>query len=94
MKSVEELTVQFEKDGVVLVEELGKVVLSSGNWATILFRFREFDEKEGVFLEEKFALRRYQKRRGGYAVHSRFTISNVTQAKQVQKALSEWTQDA
>ena len=94
MKNVDELTVQFEKDGVVLIEELDKVVLSRGNWATILFRFREFDEKAGEFLEEKFALRRYQKRRGGYAVHSRFTLSSAEQGRAVAEALLKWTEGA
>ncbi len=38
---VDELSIQYEEDGEVLVRELDKVILSKGAWATILFRISE-----------------------------------------------------
>ena len=39
--TVDELTISYEEDGVELVKELDKVVLSKGAWTTILFRYQK-----------------------------------------------------
>ena len=45
----DELTVQYEEDGQVLVEQLDKQVLNKGLWTTVLFLYRELDKKTGEF---------------------------------------------
>ena len=39
-ETIDDLTVQFEENGQVIVNELDKVVLSKGAWTTILFLFQ------------------------------------------------------
>ena len=36
--TIEELTINYEEDGVQIVKETGKEVLSKGAWTTILYR--------------------------------------------------------
>ncbi len=38
--TAEELTINYEEEGVLLVKELDKVILSKGAWTTILFRYQ------------------------------------------------------
>ena len=61
----DELTMEYEEDGVLVVEELEKVILQKGSWTTVLFKYRQLDRKTGEFGPPKAALRRYQKS-GGY----------------------------
>ena len=61
---IDELTIQYEEDGQVLVEELDKCILHRGAWTTILFLYREWDAKSEAFGQPKAGLRRYQKTGG------------------------------
>ena len=61
---IDELTIQYEEDGQVLVEELDKLILHRGAWTTILFLYREWDAKKEDFGQAKAGLRRYQKTGG------------------------------
>ena len=58
---IDELTIQYEEEGQVLVEELDKLILHRGAWTTILFLYREWDTKSENFSPPKAGLRRYQK---------------------------------
>ncbi|MGA7801797.1 MAG: hypothetical protein WCC36_13405 [Gammaproteobacteria bacterium] len=86
----EELTVNYEEDGVQLVKELDKVILSKGAWATVLFRFQELDRQKSEFGPDKFTIRRYQKRHGEYQQKSKFNISSRDQAAKIVQALNGW----
>ncbi|HKJ09374.1 MAG TPA: hypothetical protein VKA76_09835 [Gammaproteobacteria bacterium] len=86
----EELTVNYEEDGVQLVKELDKVILSKGAWATLLFRFQELDRQKNEFGPDKFTIRRYQKRHGEYQQKSKFNISSRDQATKIVQALNGW----
>ena len=44
-ENVEDLTVQYEENGLVVVKEVDKVILSRGAWATIIFRFQEWRQE-------------------------------------------------
>ena len=48
-QTVDELTIQYEEEGKVLVRELDKRVLSKGAWATILFLFQSRNRQSGEF---------------------------------------------
>jgi hypothetical protein len=87
---VNELTVQYEEDGVVLVKELDKVVLSKGAWATVLFRFQQWDKKTEGYGPEKYSIRRYQKVSGDFISKSKFNISSPAQAEKIVEALQGW----
>ena len=64
--NIEDLTVSYEEDGLQLVKELDKVVLSKGAWTTILFRYQNLNRTSGEFSHDMYSIRRYQKRQGSY----------------------------
>lgn len=71
----DELTIQWEEDGEVVVEELEKIIIQKGVWCTVLYRFRQLDNKTGEFGPAKAALRRYQKSKGFYRKKDSINIS-------------------
>lgn len=89
-ESIDDITVQYEENGQVLVEELDKVVLSRGAWTTILFRFHQWVPEKNAFGPDMFAIRRYRKSGGEYRQQSKFNISSVDQARRIVDALSSW----
>ena len=89
-QTVDELTVQYEENGQVLVEETAKEVLTKGVWATVMFRYRNLDKKTGEFGADQVTIRRYQKVGGAYRVQSKFNISGEKQAKEVARVLESW----
>jgi len=86
----EDLSVNYEEDGIVLVKELDKVILSKGAWATIVFRYQEWDRQKNDYGPDKFTIRRYQKRHGEYQQKSKFNISSRDQATRLIDALNGW----
>ena len=89
--TVEDLTINYEEDGVQVVKETGKEILSKGAWTTILYRFQNLDRKTGEFGKDMYTIRRYQKRQGDYITKSKFNISSTEQAKKIIDILSKWT---
>jgi hypothetical protein len=85
------LTVRFEENGHVQVEELAKAVLSvSPAWATIAFLARERDGNTGGFGPPRVSLRRYKRRGGRFVVDKHFTLTNAAQAQGLLQALGHW----
>ena len=91
--NVEDLTVNYEEDGVELVKELDKVILTKGAWTTILFRYQNLNRSTGEFGPEMYSIRRYQKRQGNYIPKSKFNISNAKQAEKIAVSLQNWIKD-
>lgn len=89
-ETVDDLTLNYEEDGVLIVKETGKEVLSKGAWATILYRYSDIDRKTGEYGKDKYSIRRYQKQQGEYRQKSKFNISSTEQAKKIISALSSW----
>ena len=89
--TVEELTVNYEEDGKQIVKELDKEILTKGAWATIIFRFVQWDGKLGDYGPERYVIRRYKKIGGEYRSQSKFTISSVDQARKLIDVLSRWS---
>ena len=87
---VNELTVNYEEDGVVTTKEKDKVILSRGTWATIIFRYQDWDRQKQTYGPDKFSIRRYQKKSGEYRQQSKFNISSSDQAKKIIEALQNW----
>lgn len=89
-EKIEDITVNFEKDGKQLVKELKKEILSRGVWVTILFLYQQLDEKTGEYREPKICIRRYKKVKGFYQLQSKFSFSSDKQAKHIAGILTKW----
>ena len=89
-ENVEELTVHYEEDGILLVKEIDKEILSKGSWTTILFRYQDYDKNTQEYSPDKFTIRRYQKRNGQYQTKSKFNISSTAQAQKIIEVLTRW----
>jgi hypothetical protein len=91
--NVEELTINYTEDGIDLVKELDKVILSKGAWSTIIYRNQDWNRSKGEYGPDKYSIRRYQKRSGEYIPKSKFNISSKDQAKNIIAALQKWTEE-
>lgn len=87
---VEDITINYEEDGVLLVKELDKEILSKGAWATIIFRYQQWDKKKEAYGAEIYTIRRYRKVNGEYMQQSKFNISSPDQASKIVEVLSRW----
>lgn len=87
---IDELTVDYHEDGQQLVKQLDKVVLSKGAWATLIYRYQDWEAAKGAFGQDKYTIRRYQKRNGEYFQKSKFNISSADQAQKIIEALQGW----
>ncbi|MEJ2385979.1 MAG: hypothetical protein P8Y27_01290 [Chromatiaceae bacterium] len=89
-EKVEDLTVAYSEGGRDIVQELDKAILSKGGWATVLFRYREWDPAKQQFGPERYSIRRYQKRGGEFRQQSKLNISSRAQAEALIGALRKW----
>lgn len=88
--TIEDLTVNYEENGQLVVKELDKAVLTKGAWTTILFRFQEWKNEADSYGPEKYVIRRYKKTAGEYRMQSKFTISSPDQARKIIDTLTSW----
>ena len=58
--TVDELTVNYEEDGILRVKEVDKEILSRGAWATVLFRYREWMPEADAYGPDRYTIRRYK----------------------------------
>ncbi len=92
-ETIDELTIAYDDDGLETVKQLDKKVLTKGAWTTIMYRYQEWNKAKGEYGEDKYSIRRYQKRNGQYQQKSKFNISSVDQAKDIIATLQEWIED-
>ena len=90
---VEDLTIQYEEDGVITVKELDKAILSKGAWSTVVFRLQNWSNADQAYGPDKYAIRRYQKRNGEYQLKSKFNISSADQAQKLISILQAWVDE-
>lgn len=91
-ETVDDLTITYMEEGVETTKELDKVVLTKGAWATLMYRYQDWDKKLQDYGQVKFSIRRYQKRHGEYKQKSKFNISSEQQAQQIIDTLQGWLQ--
>lgn len=91
--TVEDISINYEEDGVLIVKETGKEVLSKGAWTTIIFRYQNWDKAKNEYSKDLFTIRRYQKRQGEYIPKSKFNISSKEQAQSIVDVLQSWIKD-
>lgn len=89
-ETVEDLSVSYFENGVETVKELDKIVLTKGAWATLIFRYQDWDAKKDQYGPDKYTIRRYQKKNGEYKQRSKFNISSADQAEKIISALQSW----
>ena len=87
---VDDISINYEEDGTLIVKELDKEILSKGAWTTILFRYRDYNRAKGEYGPDKYTIRRYQKRNGQYLPKSKFNISSTKQARKIIDTLEKW----
>ncbi|HEY4731890.1 MAG TPA: hypothetical protein VIH66_01435 [Gammaproteobacteria bacterium] len=88
--NVEDISVNYIEEGVLVVKELGKQILTKGAWSTIIFKYQDWDRKKNEYGPDRFTIRRYQKRNGEYQQKSKFNISSTEQAEKIIAALQTW----
>ncbi len=87
---INNLTIQYEEDGQVLVKELDKIVLSKGAWSTVIFRYQQWEKGKEAFSKDRYTIRRYRKVSDEYRQQSKFNISSPDQAQKLIDALKQW----
>ncbi len=89
-ETVDELTISYLDGDIETVKELDKKVLTKGAWATVIYRYQDWNRSKEEYGPDKYTIRRYQKRNGEYQQKSKFNISSKDQAKSIIAALEDW----
>jgi hypothetical protein len=90
---ISEITVNYEEDGVLVVKELEKEILTKGTWTTIMFKYQQWDKNKNDYGQILYTIRRYQKRNDEYWQRSKFNISSKEQAQKIIDVLQRWTSE-
>jgi hypothetical protein len=88
-ENINDITVNYEDEGELLVEELDKVILTRGAWTSILFRYRERNRQTGDMGPPKATLRRYQKHNGLFKKRDAINLS-AEAARALLGTLQKW----
>ena len=89
-ETVDDLTVDYEENGQLVIKELDKSVLSKGAWTTVIFRYQQWRPESGDYGPDRYVIQRYKKSGGEYKRQSKFNISSAEQARKIVDALSGW----
>ncbi len=89
-ENIDDLTIAFYQDDRNVLKELQKIVLTRGNWTTIMYLFQELNKKTNEYEAPKVSIRRYQKRGGIYKQQSKFNISSAKQGREIAAILVNW----
>ena len=92
-ESVDDLTVNYMDGDLQTVKELDKQVLTKGAWATVIYKYQDWNRSKESYGPDRYTIRRYQKRDGAYQQKSKFNISSKDQAKSVIAALQKWVDE-
>ncbi|MBD3392603.1 MAG: hypothetical protein GF418_10970 [Chitinivibrionales bacterium] len=92
--NVNDITINYEEDGVQVVKETDKEILSKGAWATIIFKYQQWDKSKENYGPDRYTIRRYRKINDEYRQQAKFNISSADQAKKIIAALQNWLDQA
>lgn len=87
---INDITIDYEEDGVQVVKELDKEILSKGAWSTIIFKYQDWNRQKEEYGPPKYTIRRFRKLQGNYQYQSKFNISSDDQAQKIIDALQKW----
>ncbi|MDQ7004095.1 MAG: hypothetical protein Q9N67_03905 [Ghiorsea sp.] len=88
--TADDLTIDYEENGILTTKQTDKMILSKGAWVTILFKYQSWDKANQEYSTDKYTIRRFQKRDGKYTPRSKFNITNAKQAKLIVETLNDW----
>ncbi|MDQ7002680.1 MAG: hypothetical protein Q9N02_08370 [Ghiorsea sp.] len=88
--TADDLTIDYEENGILTTKQTDKMILSKGAWVTILFKYQSWNKAEQAYSTDKYTIRRFQKRDGKYTPRSKFNITNAKQAKLIVETLNDW----
>lgn len=91
---IDDITINYEEEGVLVVKELAKEVLTKGAWSTIVFKYQQWEAKKEAYGADRYTIRRYRKRNDEYTQQSKFNISNKDQAEKIIDVLQKWTKES
>ena len=89
-EDVEDISIDFEENGILLVKQEAKVVITKGTWSVIAFLYREWDAATESYGPAKATLRKFSKQRGTYRQESKFNIGSLSQARAIAQVLEQW----
>jgi len=89
--NVEDITITYEEEGVEIIKQMDKRILSRGAWATIVYKYQQWERAKEAYGADRYTIRRYRKRNGEYMQQSKFNISSKEQAEKIIDALLDWT---
>src|SRR5262245_19727321 len=89
-ETLEELTYDYEDEGVLVRKQIDRAILTKGGWATVMFLFQELDRAKDKFRPPKMAIVRFKKSKGSYRKQSSFNISSEKQARQITEVFERW----
>lgn len=92
--NIDEVTINYEEDGVLIVKELDKVLLSKGAWSTVLYRYVQWEKAKNDYGPDRYSIRRYRKVDDEYRQQAKFNISSRDQASKLIDALGKWVNEA
>lgn len=90
---IQDITINYEENGLQLVKELDKEILSKGAWTTILFRYQDWDKRKDDYGPVRYTIRRYRKMNDVYRQQSKFNISSPDQALKIIATLQRWAEE-
>jgi hypothetical protein len=91
---VDDITINYEEEGVQVVKELDKVILSKGAWVTIIFKYQQWEQSKEAYGPDRFTIRRYRKMNDEYRQQAKFNISSADQAHKIIEALNGWLEES
>jgi hypothetical protein len=90
---INDATINYEEEGELVVKELDKEILSRGTWATVIFRYQQWDRSKNGYGPDRYSIRRYRKVNDEYRQQAKFNISSREQAQKIINALQKWLQE-
>ncbi|MDF1578861.1 MAG: hypothetical protein RQ753_01220 [Desulfurivibrionaceae bacterium] len=93
-ETIDEITINYEEDGIQVVKELDKEILTRGAWSTIIFKYQQWDKGKNSYGDERYTIRRYRKMKGVYSQQSKFNISGRDQGAKLAGILKKWSEES
>ncbi len=93
MADIDEITVNYEEEGELVIKQIDKRILSRGAWATVIFRYQQWERAKNGYGPDRYTIRRYRKMNDEYRQQAKFNISSRDQAAKIVEALQEWLAD-
>jgi hypothetical protein len=91
--NVNDITITYEEDGVQIIKQTDKQILSKGSWATIIFKYQQWDNNKQAYGPDRYTIRRYRKVNDEYRQQAKFNISSADQARKIIAALETWLKE-